>query len=142
MTTVNPYLIFEGNCRQAFEFYKAVFKNEFRYIGTFGETPAEQKNMFPPGAENKIMHVSLPLSNETILMGCDNPDPNNKTSTPGNISLTLNTDSRPEGDRLFNELSKGGQARMPMQNTFWGAYFGMVTDKFGINWMISVDQNS
>jgi PhnB protein len=139
MTTVNPYLIFQGNCEQAFQFYKSVFRSEFRYIGRFSETPAQDKSQFPPGMDDKIMHVSLPISNETILMGCDNPDPNVK-AIGSNISLTLNTDSKPEADRLFNALSKSGQARMPMQSTFWGAYFGMLTDQFGINWMISCDQ--
>ena len=139
MTTVNPYLLFQGNCEEAFQFYKSVFQSEFRYIGRFSETPKDEKTHFPPEMGDKIMHVSLPISNETILMGCDNPDPNSKS--PGsNISLTLNTDSKQEADRLFNELSKGGEGRMPMQSTFWGAYFGMLTDKFGINWMISFDQ--
>ena len=142
MTTVNPYLIFQGNCEQAFQFYKSVFKTDFRYIGRFSETPAHANMQFAPGTEDNIMHVSLPISNETVLMGCDNPDPSRNTTVGSNISLTLNTDSKQEADRLFNELSKGGQARMPMQNTFWGAYFGMLTDKFGINWMISVDQNN
>jgi PhnB protein len=142
MTTVNPYLVFEGNCEEAFQFYKSVFRVEFRYLGRFSETPQQDKNLFPPCMENKVMHVSLPISNETILMGCDNPDPRNITKQPGNISLTLNTDSKKEADRLFSELSAGGQARMPMQNTFWGSYFGMLTDKFGMNWMISVDQNN
>jgi len=140
MTTVNPYLIFQGNCEKAFNFYKSVFQTEFRYIGRFSETPVQDRENFPSGMDNKIMHVSLPLSKETILMGCDNPDPNNKSTGGNNISLTLNTDSKQEADRLYNELSKGGQTRMPMQSTFWGAYFGMLTDMFGINWMISCDQ--
>jgi len=140
MTTVNPYLIFQGNCEQAFQFYKSVFQTDFRYIGRFSETPAQANMQFAPGTEDNIMHVSLPISNETILMGCDNPDPNRNATVGSNISLTLNTDSKKEADRLYNELAKGGQARMPMQSTFWGAYFGMLTDKFGINWMISCDQ--
>ncbi len=140
MTTLNPYLVFKGNCSEAFHFYKSVFAVEFNYIGKYKDIPPSDKKLFPPEADEKIMHVSLPLSAETILMGCDSVDPEVEDhSSTKNFSLSITTDRREEADRLFSELSSDGLAKMPMENTFWGSYFGTLTDKFGINWMISVD---
>ena len=90
---------------------------------------------------NKIMHVSLPISKETILMGSDTSEAFGNATVPGNnFSISINTDSREEADKLFAGLSAGGQVTMPMNTTFWGAYFGMFTDKFGIQWMVNHDE--
>jgi len=86
------------------------------------------------------MHISLPISKETILMGCDSPETFGEALTVGNnISLSINTDNKGSADKIFNGLCVGGQVKMPMNETFWGAYFGVVTDKFGIHWTVSAD---
>jgi PhnB protein len=139
MTTVNIYLTFNGNCEEAFLFYKSVFGSDFPYLGRFKDMPP-QEGAPPMPAEmgDKIMHVSLPISTETMLMGSDTGGEWAPTFVQGNnFSVSVNTDSREEADRLFNGLSAGGLVTMPMNATFWGDYFGMFTDKFGINWMIS-----
>ncbi|UPT69683.1 MAG: VOC family protein [Flavobacterium sp. JAD_PAG50586_2] len=144
MASINPYLIFNGNCEEAFLFYKSVFGGEFPYIGKFSDMPpSEDENCPPPSADemNRIMHVSLPIGNDTILMGSDSTSQSGDVAIGGNVSMSLNTESRAEADKLFNGLSVGGNIIMPMQNTFWGAYFGMFVDKFGIHWMVNFDEN-
>ena len=135
---INPYLNFEGNCEEAFNFYKSVFGSEFMYMGRFEDMPSQEG--MPPMREEfkkKIMHVSL-LIGETILMGSDTGGDCAPSFVAGNnISLSLNPNSKAEADKLFAALSKDGKVIMPMEDMFWGEYFGMLTDKFGINWMIS-----
>ena len=95
---------------------------------------------FQPENENKIMHVSLPINKETILMGCDNPEAGGKGTIIGNnISISLEIDAKEEADRLFAKLSPNAQIKMAMSETFWGAYFGALTDSFGISWLINCD---
>jgi PhnB protein len=138
MTTVNIYLTFDGNCLEAFEFYKSVLGGEFGYVGRFSEMPPDPEFNIPESDKNKIMHISLPVSKETILMGSDKfGGHGEELKTGNNFSISLNPDSRQEADRLFNGLSMGGQITMPMADMFWGAYYGMFVDKFGINWMIN-----
>ncbi len=143
MTTVNVYLNFNGNCEEAFNFYKSVFGKEFLYLGRFNDMPRQEG--MPPltkEMENKVMHVSLPISKETMIMGSDTGGEWAPTFQVGNnFSISINTDSQEEADRLFMGLSEGGKVTMPMSNTFWGDYFGMFTDKFGINWMVSFNSN-
>ena len=144
MTTVNTYLTFNGNCEEAFLFYQSVFGGEFPYVGRFNEMPP-QEGMPPMSNEfkNRIMHISLPISKETSIMGSDTGGEWAADFKQGNnFSISINTDSQKEADRLYAALSKGGNATMPMSNTFWGSYFGMLTDAFGINWMISVESNN
>lgn len=141
MTTVNIYLTFDGNCKEAFEFYKSVFGGDFPYVGTFGEMP--QHDGMPAINEemkNRIMHITLPISNETCLMGSDTGGEWATNFKNGNnFSVSVNTDSIEEADRIFNGLSEGGKVTMPMAKTFWESYFGMFTDKFGINWMVNFE---
>ncbi len=140
MATVNVYLTFNGNCKEAFDFYKSVFGGEFPYVGTFGDMPQEGGKEMPEADKNKIMHISLPVSQETILMGSDTGGEWASSFKPGNnFSISVNAGSKEEADKLFGGLSAGGQVTMPMNDTFWGAYFGMFTDKFGINWMVNYD---
>lgn len=144
MTTVNVYLNFNGNCKEAFDFYKSVFGGEFPYVGTFGDMPP-QEGMPPLSDEMKkqIMHISLPISQETVLMGSDvGGEWAPSLSIGNNFSISVNTDSKEETERIFNELSAGGKVTMPLDNTFWGSYFGMFTDKFGIQWMVSFEENN
>ena len=140
MAKVNAYLTFNGNCEAAFQFYQSVFGGEFQHIGRFGDMPSSDGNPISEADKNKIMHVSFPISQETVLMGSDTTDSTASQLNMGNnISLSINTDSKEEADRLFNGLSDGGQITMPIAETFWGAYFGMWTDKFGISWMVNYD---
>ena len=142
MTTVNVYLNFEGNCKEAFDFYKSVFGGEFPYLGYFKDMPP-QEGMPPIPAEegDKVMHVCLPISKETTLMGSDvGGEWSTKILKGNNFAVSINVDNQAEADRLFDGLSAGGKVTMPMQKTFWGSYFGMFTDKFDINWMVSFDE--
>lgn len=139
MAIVNIYLNFNGNCFEAFTFYKSILGGEFSYVGRFRDLPPQEgMPPFPKEIEDMIMHISLPFSKETRLMGCDTGGEWAPAYVAGNnFSVSVNTDSKEEVDRLFNGLSAGGQVTMPLDMTFWGDYFGMFTDKFGINWMIS-----
>ncbi len=141
MATVNVYLTFNGNCKEAFDFYKSVFGGEFPYAGTFGEMPSTEGKEMPEADKDKIMHISLPISKETMLMGSDTGGEWAASYKQGNnFSISINAESREEADKLFGGLSAGGHIIMPMANTFWGAYFGMFADKFGINWMVNFDE--
>lgn len=141
MTTVNVYLNFNGNCLEAFNFYRSVFGGDYPYVGTYGEMPAQEG--MPPVQEvdrNKIMHISLPISKETTIMGADVVEGMGAPLTVGNnFAISVLADNIEKGEEIFNNLSEGGMVTMPLNKTFWGAYFGMLIDPFGINWMINVD---
>lgn len=135
MATLNPYLNFNDNCEEAFNFYKSVFGGEFAMLMRFSEAPTEASGN--PAEGNKIMHVSLPVG-DCMLMGSDCPDSYGMKITAGNnYSISINAKSRGEADRLYGGLSAGGDALFPMQDQFWGDYFGMLKDRFGVQWMIS-----
>lgn len=142
MAAVNPYLTFNGTCEAAFNFYKSVFGGDFPYIGKFKDMPPMDGCGEISEADGElIMHVSLPISKETILMGSDSSEAFGQSTIAGNnFSISINADSKEEADKLFNGLSAGGKVTMPLNKTFWGAYFGMFTDKFGINWMVNFDE--
>ena len=143
MALVNIYLNFNGNCEETFNFYKSVFGGEFTYMGRFGDMPPSEdaSQTVPEADKNKIMHVSLPISKETSLMGSDTGGEWAASFIQGNnFSISINADSKDEADKLFNALAAGGQVTMPLGKTFWGDYFGMLTDKFGINWMMSFNE--
>jgi PhnB protein len=140
MATINPYLNFEGNTEEAFNFYKSVFGGEFTTLQRFKDTPeadrASEKD------KEKIMHISLPIGKGNVLMATDALESMGHKVTAGtNFHLSLNTDSEEETKELFNALSAGGKVTVPLDKTFWGAYFGMFTDKFGIQWMVNYDYN-
>ena len=139
MITVNTYLTFNGNCEEAFNFYKSVFGGDFPYVGRFKDMPPQEgMPALPQDMQDKIMHVSLPISKETMLMGSDTGGEWAPQFVQGNnFSISITTDNKEDADRYFNELSKDGKVTMPMENTFWGDYFGMFADQFGINWMVS-----
>lgn len=140
MATTNTYLNFNGTCEEAFNFYKSVFGGEFNYIGRFGEMPESDDYSVPEGDKNKIMHVSLPIGT-SILMGSDIGGDWAPTFIQGNnFSVSITPESKQEADTLFNALSKGGQVTTTIHHSFWGAYFGMFTDKFGINWMVNFEE--
>ncbi len=128
------YLKFDGNCREAFEFYRSSFGGEFLEIQTFGDAPHDM------GLEgeyrDRLMHVSLPIGS-SVLMGSDTAAGFGPPTVFGNnFSITVHAASRKEADDIFAKLSDGGTATMPLQDMFWGAYFGALTDRFGVNWQI------
>ena len=135
MPNVNPYLTFNGNCAEAFEFYKSVFGGEFAMLSHFSDVPQEQA--FPREEAKKVLHVSLPIGNGTVLMGSDRPSVTGLGIFGNNFSISINTDSEAQTQQLFDALSAGGKVMMPPEKTFWGSYFGMLTDRFQINWMLS-----
>lgn len=138
---INPYLTFNGNCEEAFHFYKSVFGGNFPYVGRFGEMPPVEGQPIPESEKNKIMHISLPIGAHSILMGSDSSEAFGHANITGNnFSISIDTISQAEADKLFQGLSNGGKQTMPMSKTFWGSYFGMLVDKFGIQWMISFDE--
>jgi PhnB protein len=137
---VSWYLNFDGKTEEAFLFYKSVFRTEFvNGIKRLGDVPASAEH--PPIADavkKMVLHVELPLIGGHVLMGTDAPKEMGFTIKQGNnMHINLEPDSREEATRLFTELSAGGVVEMPMQDMFFGAYYGNFTDKFGINWMIN-----
>jgi PhnB protein len=141
MVKSNVYLNFKGNCEEAFNFYKSVFDVEFEYIGRFKDMPPMEEHPLAPEDAEKIMHVSIRLGDGTSIMGSDVGSKWEEYHQAGtNFHISLQTDSREETEKLFNALSEGGQVMMPLGDTFWGAYFGMFTDKFGIGWMVNYEQ--
>ncbi len=140
MARTSTYLNFSRNTEEVFNFYKSVFGGDFvdGKINRFGDIPP-QEGMSPIAEENKnlVMHVALPILGGHLLMGTDAPESMGfKVIKGNNVYISLHPDSRSEADRLFEKLSAGGKAEMDMQDTFWGDYYGSLTDKFGIHWMI------
>lgn len=138
MATITPYLNFPGNCEEAFQFYKSAFGGEYAMLMRFKDAPSNEQR---PGEENLIMHVSLPIGKGTILMGSDRPASMGTGTKGDNFSISINADSEEEAKKIFDALSAGGNITMPLDKTFWGAYFGMFVDKFGIAWMVNYDYN-
>ncbi len=144
MKHLNIYIHFKDNCEEAFNFYQSVLGGEYEALSRYSELP-HQEGM-PPVAEvdkNLILHMTLPIGTSTKLMGSDMAGGWAAGHNPGNnFSVSLQTESREEADRVFHGLSENGKVTMPMQDTFWGSYFGSFQDKFGINWMINFDNQS
>lgn len=141
MPSLNPYLNFDGNTEEAFNFYKSVFGGEFLALQRFRDLPPEVSNV-SDNEKDKIMHIALPIGKGNMLMATDARECMGQKLTVGNnFYITIQPDSRAEADKLFNGLSAGGQVEMPMQDMFWGAYYGAFSDKFGIQWMINYDTN-
>ena len=131
--TLSIYLTFDGNCREAFEFYRSVFGGEFQTMSTFADGP--QGMPVSNDDKDKIMHASLPIGT-SVLMGSDQSDQSPPFVSGSNFSVSVDAESRAHSDELLENLATGGVVTMPMEETFWGAYFGMCTDRFGINWMV------
>ncbi len=141
MAKVSTYLNFPRNTEHAFNFYKSVFGTEFSEYGImrFGDIPASE-GMPPITDEDKnlVMHMELQITGGHVLMGSDAPESMGFRPNPGNgVHIMLQPDSRSEADQLFNALSQGGTVTQPMQDMFWGDYYGSCTDKFGVNWMFN-----
>ena len=140
MKTVNPYLNFPGNAEEAFNFYKSVFGGEFAVMQRFKDTP--EADRVPEDLKDKLMHIALPIGKGNVLMATDALESMGHKVTAGtNFHLSISADSEEEANKLFAGLSAGGIVTVPLAKMFWGAYFGMCTDKFGIQWTVSHDPN-
>ncbi len=136
---LNPYLNFGGRAEEAFRFYQTVFGGEL-FIQRMGDVPGSED--LPEHERNYAMHVSIPVGNGQYLMASDCMESKGQVLHVGNNNyISLTPDSREEADRFFNGLSVGGNVEMPMQEMFWGDYFGSFQDKFGIWWMINFPIN-
>jgi PhnB protein len=136
---VHPYLNFDGQAEEAFDFYKSVFGGEFSGIMRMNEAPGTEN--LTEDEQNRIMHISLPIGNDTILMASDIVCSMGQRLVKGNNNyISLHPQSREEADRLFDKLSAGGKIEVPIQDQFWGDYFGSFTDKFGICWMVNFNE--
>jgi PhnB protein len=143
MARVSTYLNFPRTTEEAFNFYRSVFGGDFiGPVHRFGDMPPAPGQ--PPLAEadkQLVMHVELATLGGHVIMGTDAPESMGFTVRPGNNAyLNLEPDTRAEADRLFSGLSAGGKVEMPMQDMFWGAYFGSFSDRFGVCWMVNCAQ--
>lgn len=132
---VQPYLFFGGRCDEAVSFYRKALNAQVEMIKRFEESPDPMPaNKMAPGWEKKVMHASFRIG-QTTVMASDGCGPDQKFS---GFSLSLTVPTEAEADRAFNALADGGKVQMPLARTFWSPRFGMVTDRFGIGWMVSV----
>ena len=140
MLNINAYLHFMGKTEEAMNFYKSILGGEFTIFGRFRDVPgAENMN---PEDQKKIMHISLTTKNGTVIMATDSLESmGQQVSYGNNVHLCIQAESETEVDKLFTALSTGGKVEMPVNKTFWGAYFGMCQDKYGVQWMINYTYN-
>ena len=139
MATINPYLNFMGKTEEAFNFYRSVFGGEFiGGINRFKDTPDGDK--MSASDQQKVMHIALPIGKGNILMGTDMLESmGQKLNAGNNFSISITAESKAEANKIYNALSVGGKIEMPLADAFWGAYFGMFADKFGIQWMVNYE---
>jgi PhnB protein len=134
--TINPWVNFNGNAEEAFTFYKSIFGGEFKKIIRLKELASSEFPVSESDAE-KIMLIALPIGRDNVLLGNDVPSFMGKVSEQENRSkISVNTDSKEEADRIFSGLSIGAQVEAPMGESPWGPYFGMLRDKYGIEWTV------
>ena len=141
MATINPYINFNGNTEEAFNFYKSVFGGEFGSIVRFKDLESAE---FPVPAEdaNKIMRIVLPIGGNTLIAN-DVPASMGRVNENENRSkIAVSAESREEAEKIFAGLSEGGAVEMPMDESPWGTYFAMFRDKYGIEWTVEFDSNA
>lgn len=134
MNALTPYLTFNGNARTAMEFYKECLGGDM-FMQTFGESPMGAD--MPEGDKDLVMHASL--TNGALVIMASDCRPGEPAAIGNNVSLSVTGTSKDQLTDVFNKISADGHVTMPLQDTFWGAYFGMCADKFGINWMFNFD---
>ncbi len=139
MIKINTYLNFAGNSEEAFEFYKSVFGGKFSSVIRFRDMPMEGV-VLPEADQDKIMHISLPIGDDAVLMASDTLESFGQVLNQGNnVYISVHPDSREEADRLFNGLSTSGVIEMAMADQPWGDYYGSFRDKYGVQWMINYE---
>jgi PhnB protein len=137
MTKLHAYLNFAGDAEEAFGFYKSVFGGEFSSFVRFKDMPTEEVTI-PEEDEDKIMHISLQIATDHVLMASDALESLGQQLVPGNnVYVSVHPTSREEAHRIFTALSEGGEIEMPIADQMWGDYYGSLTDKFGVQWMVN-----
>lgn len=137
MAQINPYIHFNGNAEEAFNFYKSVFGGEFAMVKRFKDMPTNPDFTFPENELDKISHIALPIGKHDVLMASDTPSFMGTHNLEENRSkISISAENKEEADQLFNGLSEGGEIEMPISDSPWGSYFGMFRDKYGIEWMV------
>jgi len=131
---VAPYLLFQGNCKEAFEFYEKALGGKLDVM-TFGQSP--DTSQIPAAMFNQVIHARL-ASGTGVIMGSDCPP--ERYMRPQGFSVSVSSPDPAEVERIFNALVQGGQVQMPLAQTFWSAKFGMLQDRFGIAWMVNCTQ--
>jgi PhnB protein len=138
MTTINPWINFNGNAEEALTFYKSVFGGEFAKIIRFKDIASTEMPVADKEKE-KIMYITLTIGKDNMLIGNDIPEVMGRVNENENRSkIAVSAESKEEAERIFNGLSAGGTVEMPMDKSPWGSYFGMFRDKYGIEWTVSV----
>jgi PhnB protein len=134
MATINPYLNFNGNCEEAMNFYKSAFNGQFMgEIMRYGGTEMQHD----PKEANKVMHSTLDIGNGSYLMGSDVPSQYPRPNFGTAVQIAIHPASEEEANSIFKNLSAGGKVLMPLEKTFWGALFGTLEDKYGVQWMVN-----
>jgi PhnB protein len=134
MATTTPYLFFDGDCRRAMEFYKSCFGGELHVMG-YGDAPGQE---CPPGAKDRVMHAAL-MDGAFRLMASDVPESDLKRGD--NVHVCMDCDSLEQIEKVFPAVAQGGKVGQPLHDAFWGARFGMLTDRFGVHWMFVFDKS-
>ena len=144
MISLTPYLVYKGNCEEAFNFYKIVFGGGELYLGRYKEVPQETRKYFPNALEENIMHGTLKIYKNTVIMGNDSSEIAEQITSgfARDFYLFFDFDDPKEAIRIFNELSVGGKIIVPIGESFWSPCYGVLTDKFGINWKINSHQRN
>jgi PhnB protein len=135
MANVQPYLIFNGNCEEAVKFYCSVFDGEMQFSTRYKDMPKDAAMDLPPNWGEKILHLNFLIRGEQLMASDSHPGADSKVGN--NIQLCVNYDKTTPMDDSFKKLGDGGKVTMPLQNTFWGARFGMLIDRYGNSWMFS-----
>ena len=136
MAKLNPYLNFDGKAEEAFNFYRSIFGGEFvGGINRMGDAPGTEN--LPVEEKNRVMHIALPVGGDLLMASDICPSFGQHLRVGNNNYVSIFPESREEADRLFKGLSEGGTVEMPMEDQFWGAYYGSFQDKFGTYWMVN-----
>ena len=129
---LNPYLAFDGTCREAFEFYEKALSGKIAFLQTIGESPMASNT--PPEAHGRVMHVTLQIGDQ-VLQGADAPP--GQFTQPAGFSVALHFDDLTSGEHVFSALAQNGTVKMPFQSTFWAKGFGVLIDQFGTPWIVN-----
>lgn len=143
MAKFNPYLHFTGNTEEAFNFYKSVLGGEFTKLVRYKDLPQSDEYKIPEGYHDKIMYITLPLGKYNELQGSDalTEMAGKKFTVGDNFHIAIIAESKEEAEKLFTNLSQDGNVEMPISDSPWGSYFGMLVDKFGVQWTVDYDPN-
>lgn len=141
MAKINPHILFKGNTEEAFQFYKSVFGGDFAMITRMKDLPNDPNNPVSENESNKIMNIALPIGKSNILMGSDVAEQfmDHELVTGNRYTIAISAESKEEAEKIYNGLSVDGFIEIPLSESPWGSFFGMFTDKFGIQWMIDFD---